>query len=132
MASDLSRREALKAVLSAGTVAMMQPAFAMTPDSPLGVRSGPVELTVTPVSRKTVRITMRPLRDGNPVALEPDGALAAREWPAPVAQLRSLSKPLTVQSGALTITVSPDPVKVLIRKSGGRLLQELAIDEISG
>ena len=132
MPNDLNRRDALKALISAGSMAMIQPASAAIPDPPLVVRSRPVELTLTPVSANTVRITVQALRDGKPVALEQDGALLDRAWPAPIAQIRSLSHPLTFRAGNLTISVSPNPTRVLIRKSEKEIVQELVLDESTG
>src|SRR6516164_9672572 len=110
MAIDFSRRDALKAVVSAGTLAMIRPSSAAMADSPLRSRSGPIELTITPVSPRTVRIAIQPLRDGKPVPLESDGALIDWEWPSPVVRMRSIEHQITVQSGELSVSVSPDPL----------------------
>ena len=126
MPNDLNRRDALRGLISAGSMAMIQPASAAIPDAPIVVRSRPAELTLTTVSANTVRITAQALRDGKPVVLEQDGALLDRTWPAPIAQIRSLSDPLTFRAGNLTVSVSPNPMRVLIRKSEKEIVQELA------
>jgi alpha-glucosidase len=132
MPADFNRRDALKALISAGSMAMIQPASVAIPDPPIVLRSQPVELTLTAVSPNTVRITVQALRDGKPVALEQDGALLDRAWPPPVAQIRSLSHPLSFRSGNLTISVSPNPVRVVLRKSEKEIAQELVLDESTG
>src|SRR4051794_38395728 len=132
MPSDLNRRDALKALISAGSMAVMQPASAAVPEPPLIVRSRPVELTLTPVSANTVRLTVQALREGKPVPLEADGALLERAWPPPWAQLRSLSHPLTFRSGDLSISLNPNPARVVIRKSEKETVQEVLLDESTG
>jgi alpha-glucosidase len=132
MPNDLNRRDALKALISAGSMAMIQPASAAIPDPPLMVRSRPVELTLTPISANTVRITVQPLRDEKPVPLVTDGALLDRAWPPAIAQIRSLSHPVTFQAGNLNISVSPNPAKVVIRKSEKEIVQEFVLDESTG
>ena len=131
MTIDFSRRDALKAVISASAVAMIQPASGMT-EAPLGVGSRPIELTLTSLSAHTIRVTVQPLRDNRPVPLPSDGALLDGEGPRPLAQIRSLSKPQTVRSGDLTITVSPHPLVIEVRRSDKSLVQKIAIDENSG
>ena len=132
MASDLNRRDALKAVISAGTMAMVQPVSAAMPDAPLSLRSERVELALTAVSAQTVRITVQPVRNGSLVPMEADGGLLDRTWPQPVAQIRSLSSPYAVRSGHLTISVAPHPLRISIKRADRTTLQELLIDEYNG
>jgi alpha-glucosidase (family GH31 glycosyl hydrolase) len=132
MASDLNRRDALKAVISAGTMAMVQPVSAAMPDATLSLRSEPVELTLTAVDAQTVRITIQPLRNGGAAPVEVDGALLERAWPAPVAQIRSLSGSRLVRSGDLNVSVASHPFRISIEKSGGRAVQEVTFEESIG
>ncbi len=131
MARPLSRRDVLKGVVTAGTTAIMQPCLAMT-ESPLRVGADAGQLTLTAVSAHTVRITIQPVRNGEPVALQPDGALVEDGWPTPIAKVRSLALPLTVRSGNLTVTATPDPFSVIVETSTRRVIQELSVDHATG
>jgi alpha-glucosidase len=131
MTDQFSRREAVKAVLCAGTLAVIEPAFADAPDSSLSIGSVAVEVTITAVSRRTVRITIQPVRDRTTVPLETDGALLERDWVPVLAKVRSLPGPRTLRSGDLTITVSPRPLSIRVEREAGRVVQELVPDEAS-
>jgi alpha-glucosidase/alpha-D-xyloside xylohydrolase len=132
MSGDFSRRDALKAVISASAIAMIQPASTAMANVPLATRSGPIELTLTSVTPQTTRITVQPLRDGKPVALPPDGALLDRELPKPLAQIRALPRAQAFQSGSLSITVYPHPLTIEVQESGKGIVQKLEFDENSG
>lgn len=132
MTNDFSRRDALKAVISAGAMTMIQPGSAASENTPLVANTGPVELTLRAVSAQTIRIAIQTLRDGKPVQLSSDGALLDRDWPQPLARIRSLAHPLNVQSGNLTITVSPHPLTIEVQRADKSVVQRLTIDDNSG
>ena len=129
---DFNRRDAVKAVVSAGAVALIQPAFPAQPGTPLLLGSEPVQLSLTPVSAHTVRITIQQLRDGQPVPVEEDGAVIDGAWPSPVAQIRDLSAPRSVTCGTFTIAVQPGPLRISVQTSARRTVQEITFDEQTG
>jgi alpha-glucosidase/alpha-D-xyloside xylohydrolase len=131
MKDRFNRRDVVKAVLFAGTAAMAEPLRAESPESPLSIRSTPVEVNVTTVSTHTVRITIQPVRDGKLQPLEADGALVEREWRPALVQVRSLPAPQTFKSGNLDISLSPHPLSIRVKTETGRVIQELALDEVS-
>jgi len=110
---------------------MIEPLGAETPESPLSIRSTPVEVNVTTVSTHTVRITIQPVRDGKVQPLEADGALVERKWGPTLVQVRSLPTSQTFRSGDLVISLSPDPLSIQVKTETGRLVQELGFDEVS-
>jgi alpha-glucosidase/alpha-D-xyloside xylohydrolase len=128
MKDQFTRRDALKSVLAAGTMAMIEPTGAQAPEPLLSVGSTPVELGIANVSARTVRITIQPVRAGKVQPLEQDGALVENGWGPALAQIRSLGGPRTVRSGNLTISVSPRPIGIRI-EGAGRVVQEIGIDE---
>lgn len=133
MTTDFSRRDALKAVISAGAMAMLQPNSATAEAMPLlAIQSGPVELSLTSVTAHTLRITLVPIRGEKPAALLSNGALVDREWPSPFAQIRSLPQPKNIQSGDLTVTVSPHPLTIQVQRPDKRVVQKFTLDENSG
>lgn len=132
MKNRLNRRDALKAVF-AGAVAMTDPLrSAEVLESPLTIRSTPVELSLTTVSTHTVRLIVLPVEDGKALPLRVDGALVEREWGRVLTQTRTLPAPRTFRSGSLKISLSPHPLSIRIENEAGRIVQDLAFDEASG
>ena len=131
MSEKLNRRDALKAVVAAGTMAIVEGAGAQAPEQSLLAGSTPVEAGITHVSPRTVRITILPVLNGKPEPLAPDGALVERQWSAPLATIRSLPAARTFRSGDLTISISPRPLAIQIKTTTGRVVQQLAFDDDS-
>lgn len=127
MASSFSRRDALRGMVSAGTLALIEPASALLPELPLSIASGPIEISVTAVSPRTVRITVQATEGGKAVPLVSDGALLDRSWGSPVARVRALSGSRIVHAGDLRVTLSGSPLSVRVEGAAGELLQELSL-----
>jgi alpha-glucosidase (family GH31 glycosyl hydrolase) len=127
MENSFTRRDALKGIISAGTVALVQPASALAQEGPINVSSKPVEVIVTPISAHTVRITVQPVAGENNASIN-DGALVKEQWGKPIARLRSLKGPHTVKSGDLKVTLSDSPLTIRVETSAGKLVQELTLD----
>ncbi|MGB9029527.1 MAG: hypothetical protein WCC27_05350, partial [Acidobacteriaceae bacterium] len=90
MNDSLTRRAALKGMLSTGTLAL-----ARQPASPLRIlshaeTSAEMEVSVFSINPHTVRITVQPMREGSPAPLHADGAVLESLPTPPVARLRSL------------------------------------------
>ena len=132
MTDHFSRRDALRAVISAGTMALVRPVSAAFPGTPLSILSTPIELSISTVSPRTVRIGVLPIRDGKSVGVDVDGALTRQQWSPPVAQIRSLSAARTVLCGELAASISVHPLTIRVERSNRELVQELVIDESSG
>ena len=64
MDSSLTRRDALKGMISAGTIALVQPAKSLERDSPITLTSSQVEIALATISPQTVRITVQPIVGG--------------------------------------------------------------------
>jgi len=137
MDTSLTRRDALKGLFSAGTIALVQPASALPQDSPILLSANPVELTITTVSPHTARITIRPIEDGAAVPLPVDGALVTEQSEKqPAFRIRSLSGPSTFQCGTLHVSVSDRPLTIRIERPDPKstnsaereLIQQLILD----
>ena len=128
MNEKFSRRHALKGAVTAGALAFMEPVFAKIPEGPITLASTQVEVAVTAVTARTVRITVLPIRDGRAVPLSSDGALVREEWSSPVARLRTLTGPHSVRSGDLKVIVTDHPLSIRIERAGGGVVQELTLD----
>ena len=129
MKDRFNRRDVVKAVVAAGTMAIISPASPEPPDLPLSVGSTPVELNLSAISAHTVRITILPLRDGMAQQVPTDGALVQREWGPALAQIQSLPGERVFKSGNLSVSVSPRPLSIRIETEAGRLVQQLSLDE---
>jgi alpha-glucosidase (family GH31 glycosyl hydrolase) len=113
-------------------MALIRPPSAAFPETPLSILSTPIELSISTVSPRTVRIGVLPIRDGKSVVVDVDGALTRQEWSPPVAQIRSLSATRTVLCGELAASISPHPLTIRVERGNGEVVQELVIDESSG
>jgi alpha-glucosidase/alpha-D-xyloside xylohydrolase len=133
MNDRLSRRDALKrasALALAG--ARLSPEWSR-PATPAPLRLGgrDVAIEITSVSARTVRLRMLPV---SPPTLAPaaDGALVRQEWGPPAARLTGLSATRRVTAGALSVTVSPNPLTIVVEGPNGRGVQRLTIDDGTG
>lgn len=127
--SNVSRREMLLGVAAAaGTQAFAQ----NTAAAGLDLTGRAIEVTLTPVTKTTARITIQALVGDVPQPVPVTGALTDARWPAPVARVRALSGPREIKCGDLTVTLSRDPLTLRVRGTGGRLLQEFRIDGATG
>jgi alpha-glucosidase/alpha-D-xyloside xylohydrolase len=100
---------------------------------PIELAGTPVELTVTPVSEKTVRISLAPLDESaaaQPLKDEP--VIVKRAWAAPALRQRFAGKPQTAQVGGLTVSVSASPLAFEIKRADGSVAQALSIDSLTG
>jgi alpha-glucosidase len=128
MKDRFSRREAIKGAMSAGALGFIEPALGKRAEDPITLASGQVELSITSVSARTVRVTVQRVKDGRAVALSSDGALAREDWGSPVARLRALAGMRTTRAGELRVTVSDHPFAIRIERASGGVVQELTLD----
>jgi alpha-glucosidase/alpha-D-xyloside xylohydrolase len=130
--TKISRREALKTLGRAGAgAALASPALAAQNGS-IRIGGHTVEITVTPVSSHTVRISVAALENGKSQPIAYDGSLVQQEWQSPSARLTSLPSPRRIQCGALRVKLSLEPLTVRVEAGDGRLVQELRIDSETG
>ncbi|MGA8909215.1 MAG: TIM-barrel domain-containing protein, partial [Acidobacteriaceae bacterium] len=129
MHDSLTRRVALKGMLSAGTLALARPAAHLLPlDAPPGER----EISLYSISSRTLRITVQPVQEGNAVTLPGDGALVLDELTAPTARLRDFSGSKQIQCGPWRVTVEENSLSLRVEAPGGKLVQHLTLDPATG
>jgi alpha-glucosidase (family GH31 glycosyl hydrolase) len=135
MDGSLTRRNALKGMISAGTLALIKPTSSLAQEPPQSASSGPIEISLTSISPQTVRMTVQPLEAGEVQPLPVDGALVKEQWGTPIARLREFSVSKTIQCGELQVTISENPLTIRVEKDLGRLnrelIQELTLDPVS-
>src|ERR1700730_3943722 len=120
MIKPISRRDVLLRVATAGACALAQ-------EVPLQLAGHPAEITLTPVTHTTVRISVQPLENGVPVPVPVTGALVEKGWGRPVARIRGLTTPRSVKCGDLTVKISNRPFSIRVEAKDGRMIQELKI-----
>ena len=128
MHDSLTRRTALKGMLSTGTLAFARPAASLLPWE----KSGEVEISLFSINPHTLRITAQPFREGAVAAIPSDGALVDSLPASPVARLRSFHGTRKIRCGDMSVTVSYDPLSFRVDGQRGRVIQQLAFDSATG
>jgi alpha-glucosidase (family GH31 glycosyl hydrolase) len=136
----VSRREILARLGAAGAGVCLGAGGAASgmgrPDAagqPLTITGLPVEVSVAPVSARTLRLTVLPiLPDGRAQPMSDSLVLAERTWPKPVLAVRSVSKPRKLTLGTLHATLSFEPLTLSIVDSNGRPGPRVSIQAKSG
>jgi alpha-glucosidase len=128
MSDSLTRRDALKGVVSAGALTLLAPAAALPLQQPLVTGPENIELSLVSISARTVRIALQQVRDGTALPLPSDGAVLEQSWGPQVARLRNLKGTWTFPSGDVRLHVSSWPLKIRIEDEGDALVQELSLD----
>lgn len=133
MSKPISRRDTLKRLSSAGAgVLSCSSLIKAAPDTPIQIAGRDVEISVTNVAAKIVRISVLPLENGKPQAIPQEGTLLEQEWPKPVARFASLSAERTIRSGDLRVKLQPDPLTVRVESRDGVLIQQLRVEKQTG
>jgi hypothetical protein len=125
-----SRRSLLKAVGAAGAGALLV-GRGEAQGSELGVGGRPVDVVVSPVSPRTVRISVVERVGGQAGAPPFDGSLVQESWGAPIARIRELPAAQAVSLGKITVTASPAPLTLSVDWDGRRV-QRLRVDQQTG
>jgi alpha-glucosidase len=124
MARIITRREILRNIAAGSGLVFSQ-------TTPIQIAGRPVEISLTPVSSQTVRITIQAIENGHVPALPIDGALVKEYWGKPAARLRTVNS-RTIKCGELAVKISSNPLTIRIEGKGGRLVQELTSDATTG
>jgi alpha-glucosidase (family GH31 glycosyl hydrolase) len=119
MTKRFSRRELL--LSAAGACALAQ-------ENAFQVGERKVQITLTAVTRSTVRVTVQPVVNGAATPVPVTGALLEKGWGKP----QTYSSPRTVKCGDLSVTLSNNPLAVRVEAANNRVIQELKIDAAAG
>ena len=131
MLKPITRRGMLKK-LTAGSGALVGRGLAFPQETPIQIAGRPVEITLTPVSPKTVRITIAPIENGQVQPVPIDGALVKQNWGRPAARLRTLANSRSVKCGELIVKLSGNPLAIRVEGKGGHVVQQLTCDSATG
>jgi len=131
MHDSLTRRTALKGMLSTGTLALARPATTLLPGA-MTEENGEVGIALFSVNPYTVRITVQPVREGKLVPLSPDGALVDTLSDTPVTRLRTFHGTRSIRCGKLHVTAACDPLSFRVEAAHGKSVQQLTVDPTTG
>jgi alpha-glucosidase/alpha-D-xyloside xylohydrolase len=92
----------------------------------------PMELAVSEVSERTVRIALSPIDEqGRPRTGAPSTVLASFQSTEKL-RIRGPVKPQELRAGRLRVTIKPQPLTVTLTQTDGKRLQELVFDDRGG
>lgn len=128
MNDSLTRRAALKGMLSTGTLALTRPAASPLQMLSPAETSGEMEISLFSINPHTVRITVQPIREGGAAPLLSDGAVLESLPTSPVARLRSFHGTRNIRCGEMHVTVSCDPLSFRVEGPRGKSIQQLTFD----
>lgn len=120
-------------LLISGAVALAHGEHAWADGTKLRFAGRDVELSVTEMSPRTIRITLAPSDPAEVAApLEASPVLVPRHWPDPAFKSKELptERSLTVASHRVSITASP--LSIVFTSQSGRVVQRLVFDEGKG
>lgn len=126
MTDDISRRDAL-ARMAAGA-SMILGGVIRGEAADIIIAGQRVEIAVWSISPSTVRITVRPLRDGRPLAVPVTGALAEHEPGRSLVTARATGALSRVRAGDLVVRYTAGPPTLHIETRSGQRVQQLTLD----
>jgi alpha-glucosidase len=133
MPDSISRRDALKQLGAIGAgFALGRDAFGglIIRQSPgdIMIAGQAVEIVVSSVSPRTVRLTIRPLENGHAAPLPVTGELVQEELGTVSARGTTASGLVRVRAGDLVVSVQDGPPRIRVETPDGTVVQELAFD----
>lgn len=111
---------------AAGAGVILSPTVLRGEDGPIVVGGRPVEIAVTSLGPRTVRLTVHPLASGRAVPAPEDGALVEAPSRGAITRRRQRFDP--VAAGELRVRFTESPPTLLIETAGGRRVQRLRLD----
>jgi len=132
------RREVLKGMGAACASFVLpteinQKSHVVLPPPPLRVAGKTVEIQVASVSAHTARLTIRPIENGQLLAVADNGSLVSTASEAPpLLRFSRREHPRSVKCGELNVSVSCDPITFVITSPKGDQIQRLILDEETG
>ncbi|MFL6448709.1 MAG: TIM-barrel domain-containing protein [Bryobacteraceae bacterium] len=128
----VTRRQALQTVATATGTGFLTRASQAPDSTALHVAGKAVEIVLSSVSPRTVRIEVSPIDVANGQSVPSDGALVQEQWGKPVARLRGGTKGKGVKCGDLMVAVTSNPFTIRVQDKGNRVVQELRVEGDSG
>ena len=91
------------------------------------VHNEPAQLDVRPAGENSIRVTLKPIRNGPEFPYTP--ALADRPYAGAVISLRDVSQPVKARVGALNVEVLPNPLTIVATSADGKPVQKITFHD---
>ena len=128
MSEPITRRDALKQLGAAGAGLVAGSTVIRGQDRPIVVAGQPVEIAVFSLSATTVRITVRPLANGDALPVPATGALVDEQPGRRLAAGRTTGSVSRVRAGDLDVRFTATPPALEIVHRDGAVVQRLTLD----
>lgn len=100
--------------------------------TPIRFAGNPAELTLSQVSDRSVRIQLSPLDEqGRPQAAAPSTVLVPFTTVEKL-RVRELESDKELRVGGLRVSIHPRPLTISLRRTDGKLIQELVVNDTDG
>jgi len=132
MSRPISRREALGNIVRAGAGALVRTRTGSAQSASILIAGRSIEITVTPVSPYTIRLTLNAIENMAAKLIPDDGSLVQQNWAPPRARIRTLARLESIRLDNLTVRVGGDPLTINVEAKDGGLVQKLRIDQSTG
>jgi alpha-glucosidase (family GH31 glycosyl hydrolase) len=129
---SISRRGILKG-LAAGAGIPLDATFAEGGETaPLRIAGREVEIAVTPIDARVIRLSVTPIESGRPLPIPHDGSMVRQDWGQPLVRLTDRGRSVSVTSGEWRLTIAPEPLSLRVEAPDSRLIQQIRIDAETG
>ena len=125
--SKISRRQALKDLSVAGAGLVVSGGIIRGQGSDIVIAGRPVEIAAQSVSPSTIRIIVRPIVDGNPLAVPLTGALT-RDRFSPTLGIRSGKPQGEIRAGNLVVRFTPNPPTLIVENTRSQVIQRFGLN----
>jgi alpha-glucosidase (family GH31 glycosyl hydrolase) len=127
MTEKPSRREVLKYAAAAACSGLLLPTGEVLAES-----LDEVEVHISSVTPRIARLSVLPVRNGQPAEIPWNGTLAQKSWGQPVAKLKGKFEAQTVRCGDLRIEVSQEPLAFTFHSADNKKIQQVTVDRSTG
>ena len=126
------RRGILKGAGAICATGFLWPASNDVSPQNLQIAGRTVEVQILPVSPHTCRLSVLPLEGGQLQPVKGNGSLVQASWGPPLAKFAGAEKEHVVKVGELSVKLSANPLRVVIKNARDEVVRQLTIDSETG
>jgi len=126
------RRGILKGAGAICATGFLWPASNDVSPQNLQIAGRTVEVQILPVSPHTCRLSVLPLEGGQLQPVKGNGSLVQASWGPPLAKFAGAEKEHVVKVGELSVKLSANPLRVVIKNARDEVVRQLTIDSGTG
>ncbi len=129
----ITRRSALKGLGGSGGLAILAGSVDAGQTAALRVAGRPVEVAVTPIDHRIVRISVVPFEGGRTQPISSDGSLVRQDWGEPIVRLNSPGQTQSIiRAGDWHLTLATEPIAIRVEAPDGRIIQQIRVNGDTG